>query len=496
MAQLLTGHVLLRIICRVLCGAGLLVFFACVSEPPRVVSPTALPPVVIKKTVPDQTPLVAKPPVPPLGKPLKSNEPIRKDIAVPKADKVIAKEDKIIRPIIEPLHHFTIIGVPATSISGKPWDTPAHDIRVTAYDQSGKVKTDYVGSVYFTSTDRSASLPFTAASKYRFTAKDKGTHTFSSKRFVISSVGTQSVTVTDGRIQGAAGYIDVFHSGSDWVKVSESSGFPPRSKHGCVTFKNKIWVIGGEMSWLKNDVWFSSDGVSWSCATDNAPFSRRSDHLVLVFDNKIWVIGGKDGSHFMGTNDVWYTTNGVDWTCAAENASFSKRFSHSGVVFDNRMWVIGGKFKNDIWSSTNGYDWTQASSDVPFVSRYGHVSLVYKSRIWVIGGYNSAGYNNDVWSSVNGSDWSQVVKHAGFSPRAYHKGLVYGGKMWVIGGYENVSKNDVWYSSDGANWSLASEHASFGERSRHDCTVFNSRMWLLDGNSLGDVWRTGSNLNK
>jgi hypothetical protein len=68
---------------------------------------------------------------------------------------------------------------------------------------------------------------------------------------------------------------------------------------------------------------------------------------------------------------------------------------------------------------------------------------------------------------------------------------VYGGKMWVIGGYENIMKSDVWYSNDGANWKLVSAHAPFGERSRHDCTVFNGRMWLLDGNSLGEVWRTG-----
>ena len=495
MAKLSERHVLLRIICRVLCCSGLLVFSSCVSETPRVFSPTAPPTVVIEKTADDKTPPAVKPAATPLKEPLKSEDPIQEAEAVPRADNVISKKEIKSIPSIGPLHHFTITGVPSSCISGEPWDSPVHDIRVTAYDQSGKVKTDYTGSVYFISTDSSAGLPFTAASKYRFSPKDKGTHTFSADGFVMSSSGTRSVIVTDGRIKATAGDIDVFHSGSDWVRVSKLSGFPPRGKHGCVTFKNKIWVIGGELSWLKNDVWFSPDGVSWSCATENAPFSQRADHLTLVYDNKIWVIGGKDGNHYMGTNDVWYTTNGVDWICATENAPFPKRFSHSGVVFDNKMWVIGGKFQNDIWWSLNGSDWTQASSDVPFVSRYGHVSLVFKNRIWVIGGY-SAGYNNDVWSSVNGSDWTQVVKHAGFSPRAYHKGLVYGGKMWVIGGYENIMKSDVWYSKDGANWKLVSAHAPFGERSRHDCTVFNGRMWLLDGNSLGEVWRTAPKQNK
>jgi hypothetical protein len=247
MAQLSARHVLLRIICRVLCGASLLFFSSCVSEPPRVVSSTAPPLIVIEKTAADKTPSAAKPAASPPKEPLKSKEPIRKVAPVPNADKVIAKKEIKIRPVIGPLHHFTITGVPASSISGEPWNSPAHDIRVTAYDQSGKVKTDYSGSVYFISTDPSAGLPFTAASKYRFSPKDKGTHTFSADGFVLSSSGTRSVIVTDGRIKAAAGDIDVFHSGSDWVRVSKLSVITPSFKHGFVTFKNKILIIVREL---------------------------------------------------------------------------------------------------------------------------------------------------------------------------------------------------------------------------------------------------------
>jgi dihydrofolate reductase len=492
MGQSTVSHFLCGIFCLILCSAVLLFQSACAPELPQIVLPATPSSTAIVKTMSDKAPPPTKTPAPVDS--LESIEKVRTEAAVPKDDRVIAKDKKTSSPDIGPLRRFVITGVPAVSISGAAWDSPAHDIRVTAYDSSGIVKTDYVGSVYFTSTDRAARLPFAAASKYRFTPEDKGTHTFTSDGFVMSSAGTQTIAVTDGRIKSAAGPVKVFHQGSDWVKVTGQGNFPHRAKHGCVTFKNKLWIVGGETSSPQNDVWFSSDGVSWSCATKSAAFSPRTDHLTLVFDNRMWVIGGKDGSHFMGTNDVWYTTNGVDWIRTTENAGFPKRFSHSGVVFNNRMWVIGGKYQNDIWWSNNGSDWTRASKDVPFGSRYGHTSLVYKNRIWVIGGYR-AGYQNDVWWSANGSDWTQSIAHANFSPRAYHTGFVYGGKMWVIGGYENTPKGDVWFSSDGVSWSCATKSAAFGVRNRHACTVFNSRMWLLGGSYPGDVWRTGSTLN-
>jgi len=93
MAKLSERHVLLRIICRVLCGSGLLFFSSCVSETPRVFSPTAPPTVVIEKTADDKTPPAVKPAAPPLKEPLKSEEPIQEAAAVPGTDNVIAKKE-------------------------------------------------------------------------------------------------------------------------------------------------------------------------------------------------------------------------------------------------------------------------------------------------------------------------------------------------------------------------------------------------------------------
>jgi hypothetical protein len=51
--------------------------------------------------------------------------------------------------------------------------------------------TNYAGTVHFTSTDRTASLP----ANYTFTAADKGVHTFSG--LVLRKRGNQKITITD-----------------------------------------------------------------------------------------------------------------------------------------------------------------------------------------------------------------------------------------------------------------------------------------------------------
>jgi len=94
------------------------------------------------------------------------------------------------------LDHFTMTGYPTSTTSGVSFG--ANNVVLTAYDAYGNVKTDYRGAVWFTSTDPLATLPYTASSKYTFTAGDNGAHTFSGTGFVLNTVGTQTITATDG----------------------------------------------------------------------------------------------------------------------------------------------------------------------------------------------------------------------------------------------------------------------------------------------------------
>jgi subtilase family serine protease len=69
---------------------------------------------------------------------------------------------------------------------------------VTALNAYGNVVSTYTGTVHFTSSDASASLP----GDYTFLASDEGSHTFT---FTLQSLGPQNVTATDTSIGGLTG---------------------------------------------------------------------------------------------------------------------------------------------------------------------------------------------------------------------------------------------------------------------------------------------------
>jgi hypothetical protein len=61
---------------------------------------------------------------------------------------------------------------------------------ITAMDPYGNIATGYTGTVHFSSSDASASLP----ADYTFAAGDRGTQSFAA---MFNTAGTESVTVTD-----------------------------------------------------------------------------------------------------------------------------------------------------------------------------------------------------------------------------------------------------------------------------------------------------------
>jgi hypothetical protein len=93
------------------------------------------------------------------------------------------------------LDHFTITTNQLYVGAGQPLNS---NVTVTAFDASGNIKTDYTGSIYFTSTDPHATLPFTSTTKYTFTASDNGIHVFLGKNFSFKTIGDQTITVKDG----------------------------------------------------------------------------------------------------------------------------------------------------------------------------------------------------------------------------------------------------------------------------------------------------------
>ncbi|RKY31297.1 MAG: hypothetical protein DRP74_05220, partial [Candidatus Omnitrophota bacterium] len=82
-------------------------------------------------------------------------------------------------------------GDSGTSLSSVTAGT-AYDLILTVKDESGAVKTDYTGTIAFTSDDENVTLPDT----YTFTADDKGKHIFTNGLTLITK-GSKSITAED-----------------------------------------------------------------------------------------------------------------------------------------------------------------------------------------------------------------------------------------------------------------------------------------------------------
>jgi len=91
------------------------------------------------------------------------------------------------------IDHFTMSGCPASTIAGEVF---ANGVIVTAYDEFDNVKTNYNGTVNWTSSD-GAPYPASLPVNYTFTSGDAGVHTFAGAGFVLYTTASQTITVSD-----------------------------------------------------------------------------------------------------------------------------------------------------------------------------------------------------------------------------------------------------------------------------------------------------------
>ncbi|MBN2411605.1 hypothetical protein JXQ31_07915 [candidate division KSB1 bacterium] len=113
------------------------------------------------------------------------------------------------------LFRFGITGYPASTVSGNPFTS---DVNVTAYDVYGNQKTNYAGTVGFSSTDNSADLPSSAGLTV-------GTRTFSGSSFVLRTVGNQRIFVSDlsgSGVSDTTNYINVTNPAISITEITPS----------------------------------------------------------------------------------------------------------------------------------------------------------------------------------------------------------------------------------------------------------------------------------
>jgi hypothetical protein len=149
--------------------------------------------------------------------------------------------------------------------------------------------------------------------------------------------------------------------GTNWFMAISDAGWAPRGIiHGKVVFDDKIWILGGGLYVMNgypsetyyNDVWNSSDGIHWNQVLSSAPWVGRIHHSTEVFDGRMWLMAGHNKNIPAGPyhlrNDVWYSYDGVNWT-ELPNTPWDYTHAASIYIYDSALWLAAGYLRNEVW---------------------------------------------------------------------------------------------------------------------------------------------------
>ncbi len=267
---------------------------------------------------------------------------------------------------------------------------------------------------------------------------------------------------------------DVWRSenGVEWEQVTDNAPWIHSDLPMSITFNNKMWIMGGwyngrlEGRSASNAVWSSQNGKDWTLVTHGAAWSPRCAAAVISFKGKMWILGGTSEYYYGGDasllNDVWCSQDGESWTLMTDSAGWSPRAYHQAAVLNDKIYIMGGGnydpehwCYNDVWSSSDGITWELETEHAPWHKRIWFSSVTYRDHIWVLGGWSGNPYKNwdDVWYSSNGKDWKEFkLEGSKWKERHEHAVFVFQDKLWIAGGMIPPLTNDVWSLQLPENW--------------------------------------------
>jgi len=93
-----------------------------------------------------------------------------------------------------------------------------------------------------------------------------------------------------------------------WVLVNRQAAFAPRDGAGALSFRGRMWLLGGWNPGDKvhfpricsNEVWSSADGAAWTLEKPNTPWRPRHAASVFVHAGALWMVAGNNME-----SDVW-----------------------------------------------------------------------------------------------------------------------------------------------------------------------------------------------
>ena len=197
-----------------------------------------------------------------------------------------------------------------------------------------------------------------------------------------------------------------------WQQITGAAPWPPRHVFSAVVHDDRMWVIAGAPDGMVyfNDVWSSQDGLHWTEHHCERPrFPVRKNPACVSFRGRLWIIGGNElvrPAVSQTVHDVWSSEDGADWRRETSAAAWSARDFPQVVVWRDRMWLFGGRedrpdgHVSDIWWSKDGITWHRSEHQTPWPVRHCGAMQVQGERLWLFGGCLSGqrdGHFNDMW---------------------------------------------------------------------------------------------------
>lgn len=314
-----------------------------------------------------------------------------------------------------------------------------------------------------------------------FAAADEITWTKLTDRADWRARDSSGEVVFRDRLWLLGGWFDSYHApprdvwssadGKAWQLITDNAPWKHSDLPMTVTFRDRLWLMGGWYNGrlpghsASNEVWSSTDGKQWEQATAAAGWTPRLASGLVTFRDRMWILGGIEDYYF-GTdsslkNDVWSSADGKTWQQATAAAPWAPRAYHQAVTLGDKMYVLGGgnyvpKYAghNDVWSSSDGVEWKQETAHAPWHERLWFSAVVYRDHIWVLGGWSNNPAQNwgDVWYSRDGREWKELKTPTTWKARHEHSAYVFQDQIIVAAGHAQPLSAEVWSLKLPADW--------------------------------------------
>ncbi len=344
--------------------------------------------------------------------------------------------------------HF-MITAPKSTTAG----TSADSLIVAAYDSSNNIDSTYNGSVYFTSSDSQAILPYTSNDRYTFTPEDNGQHNFPG--FILKTAGPNTITTTDSATGVSASTImTVSAAGFDHVTILPSSATVTagaQQKYALAAYDaygNPLGSFNESASWSTSP----AAGGSWVQPTGTYLSQNTGQWIVTC------TCSGKNATSALTVNPGIF--NHLNATISPTTATAGSAITGTATAFDSlnnslgtvtASWAAdsgaGGSWSNNIYNSQYVGTWNVTATYLGktattlLVVNPGTIDhlLISPSTASINGlssiTYNAAAYDaqNNTLGAVDAS-WSTPISAGGFWNNSTYT-AEYGGQGTVTAAY-------------------------------------------------------------